>query len=206
MKKYLIYTIILILFFTVGCSPINSFEDCIEAGNPAMESYPRQCRAGDITFVEEIEKPISSEQEITIEQAIELTKNTECTEKGTLTEKHIYNENSKTWWIDLEMKPEFKKEICHPACVINEETKTAEINWRCTGALPPKQEDEQEKTYCTEEQKNAEICTMDYTPVCGWFNENIRCIKYPCATTYSNSCSACSSEEVAYWTEGECPE
>jgi hypothetical protein len=34
---------------------INSFEDCIAGGFPVMESYPRQCRAGDETlFVEDI--------------------------------------------------------------------------------------------------------------------------------------------------------
>ncbi|MCK5466501.1 hypothetical protein KAI56_03335, partial [Candidatus Parcubacteria bacterium] len=33
---------------------INNFQECIEAGNPAMESYPRQCRAGDQTFTEYI--------------------------------------------------------------------------------------------------------------------------------------------------------
>lgn len=42
-----------------------------------------------------------------------------------------YNENTKTWWFDLE----FKKEGCSPACVVYE-NKTAEINWRCTGLLP----------------------------------------------------------------------
>ena len=26
---------------------------------------------------------------------------------------------------------------CNPACVVSESTKTAEINWRCTGAVPP---------------------------------------------------------------------
>ncbi len=30
---------------------IDSFEECVAAGNPVMESYPRQCRAGDRTFV-----------------------------------------------------------------------------------------------------------------------------------------------------------
>ncbi len=30
---------------------INSFEECVAAGNPIMESYPRQCRAGNKTFV-----------------------------------------------------------------------------------------------------------------------------------------------------------
>lgn len=35
-------------------SNINSFDDCVKAGNPIMESYPRQCRAGSQTFTEEI--------------------------------------------------------------------------------------------------------------------------------------------------------
>ena len=33
---------------------IDIFKECIDAGYPAMESYPRQCRAGDKTFVEDI--------------------------------------------------------------------------------------------------------------------------------------------------------
>ena len=37
-------------------SDITNFEECIAAGNPAMESYPRQCRdpISDRTFREEI--------------------------------------------------------------------------------------------------------------------------------------------------------
>lgn len=62
-----------------------------------------------------------------------------------------------------------------------------------------------EGNICTEEQKKAEICTMDYIPVCGWFNQSIQCFAYPCASTYSNKCEACSDEKVASWTEGECP-
>ncbi|MDP2631264.1 MAG: Gmad2 immunoglobulin-like domain-containing protein [Candidatus Uhrbacteria bacterium] len=30
------------------------FIDCVDAGNPVMESYPRQCRHGDETFVEDV--------------------------------------------------------------------------------------------------------------------------------------------------------
>jgi len=33
---------------------VASFEDCVAAGNPVMESYPRQCRHGDDLFVEDI--------------------------------------------------------------------------------------------------------------------------------------------------------
>ncbi len=37
---------------------ITSFEECAAAGNPIMESYPRQCRADGQLFVEEIDEPI----------------------------------------------------------------------------------------------------------------------------------------------------
>ena len=33
---------------------ITTFEDCVNAGNPAMESYPRKCNANGKIFVEEI--------------------------------------------------------------------------------------------------------------------------------------------------------
>ncbi len=45
----------------VPLNEINNFEQCVAAGNPVMESYPRQCRANDQTFVEQIE---TSEQKI----------------------------------------------------------------------------------------------------------------------------------------------
>jgi len=55
-NNYLTYFLIFLAFiFTLGGlmtmpstpSMINSFEECIAAGNPAMESYPRQCRTAD---------------------------------------------------------------------------------------------------------------------------------------------------------------
>ena len=63
----------------------------------------------------------------------------------------------------------------------------------------------QNKTFCKAEQRNAALCYTVYSPVCGWFNENIKCFKYPCAATYSNDCNACKDEKVLYYTEGECP-
>ena len=61
------------------------------------------------------------------------------------------------------------------------------------------------KTYCKEEQRNADGCIEIYQPVCGWSNENIKCLKWPCASTYSNYCFACTNEDVEYYTSGECP-
>ncbi|MCK5466500.1 hypothetical protein KAI56_03330, partial [Candidatus Parcubacteria bacterium] len=59
-----------------------------------------------------------------------------CSMAGILTDKYVYNENTKTWWIDLERMPELEKDGCNPACVVSEETKSAEVNWRCTGLMP----------------------------------------------------------------------
>jgi hypothetical protein len=55
-------------------------------------------------------------------------------------------------------------------------------------------------------QAAGEVCMQIYSPVCGWADPTrIQCIRYPCATTYSNSCNACNDINVQYWTEGECP-
>ena len=53
----------------------------------------------------------------------------QCGDK--LKDTYICNEITGTWWIDLDIE----KAGCSPACVINVETKTAEINWRCTGLI-----------------------------------------------------------------------
>ncbi|MCX6695283.1 MAG: Kazal-type serine protease inhibitor family protein [Candidatus Altiarchaeota archaeon] len=70
---------------------------------------------------------------LTAEEAASIAAASDCTAEGTLTNNTYYNENTKTWWIDLEAN----KTGCSPACVIDEESKTAEINWRCTGLIPP---------------------------------------------------------------------
>lgn len=41
---------------------ITDFESCVAAGNPVMESYPRQCRANGETFVEDIPQNITIEE------------------------------------------------------------------------------------------------------------------------------------------------
>ena len=57
----------------------------------------------------------------------------ECGQTGGLRETHFCNEGTKTWWIDMDIQ----KPGCNPACVVNVETKTSEINWRCTGLMVP---------------------------------------------------------------------
>jgi predicted secreted protein len=66
-------------------------------------------------------------------EAREIAANGVCGQAGALKENAFYNDWTATWWIDLDAQ----KEGCAPACVVDVRTGQAEINWRCTGALPP---------------------------------------------------------------------
>jgi len=70
-------------------------------------------------------------------EAMEIAQMSECVVDGWFTGDAFYNDDTGTWWFDLDIE----KEGCHPACVVNVATGEAEINWRCTGALPPTDED-----------------------------------------------------------------
>jgi hypothetical protein len=66
--------------------------------------------------------------------------------------------------------------------------------------IPPEQT-------CTDEDRRADACIEIYQPVCGWYDvQEVQCVTWPCANTFSNSCFACLDEQVGYWTPGECPE
>lgn len=67
MRSYLPAALVSLLFVGAGCTmssttpptpaprvDVTSFETCVAAGNPVMESYPRQCRAGGTTYVENV--------------------------------------------------------------------------------------------------------------------------------------------------------
>ena len=42
---------------------VNDFDSCVQAGNPIMESYPRQCAHNDTTYTEVIKKDITTPTE-----------------------------------------------------------------------------------------------------------------------------------------------
>jgi hypothetical protein len=73
----------------------------------------------------------SSANAMDLKEALSIASASECTVDGTLTDRHFCNNNTGTWWIDLNID----KLGCSPACVVNIDNKTAEINWRCTGLL-----------------------------------------------------------------------
>jgi hypothetical protein len=69
---------------------------------------------------------------MSLSEAMAIAGSSDCRLVGVLDgENYVYNENTKTWWIDI--MPREAKEGCNPACVIDVESKTAEVNWRCTG-------------------------------------------------------------------------
>lgn len=49
---------------------ITNFFECLDAGNPAMESYPRQCRSGDKTFTENIGNELEKMDLIVLDQPL----------------------------------------------------------------------------------------------------------------------------------------
>ncbi|MFH1286827.1 MAG: hypothetical protein ABII02_03690 [Candidatus Magasanikbacteria bacterium] len=55
-----------------------------------------------------------------------------CSEEGQVTPDFEINEGTRTWWFDMVAD----KPGCNPACVVDDVTKEAEINWRCTGLTP----------------------------------------------------------------------
>lgn len=135
---------------------ITSFDECVAAGNPVMESYPRQCRAGDHTFVEEIE----------IEEPVACT-------------------------MDAKQCPDGSY--------------VGRVGPDCEFAACPAEEPYAEAVVCTDEQKQAEFCTMEYAPVCGLVD--VQCFTTPCdpvPETFGNGCSACAQGNVISYTEGAC--
>jgi|GEM_PF-2788442 len=82
---------------------------------------------------EEICKKNGTNFQMSLKEAKDIALHSECGEKGNLTNVYFCNKGTGTWWIDLDIQ----KKGCSPACVINVETKKAEINWRCTGLIVP---------------------------------------------------------------------
>ncbi|MFH1759297.1 MAG: hypothetical protein ABH822_01900 [Patescibacteria group bacterium] len=72
---------------------------------------------------------------LTLDEALAIAGESVCVTEGDLTEVSVRNDETNTWWIDLAMKEEFVQEGCAPACVVNDMEQTAEVNYRCTGAL-----------------------------------------------------------------------
>jgi len=77
-----------------------------------------------------------TQEKLTPEQARGIAEKSICTETANLTaDEGYYNNNSGTWWFKLDLH----RAGCLPHCVVLESNRSAEINWMCTGAIPPEE-------------------------------------------------------------------
>jgi hypothetical protein len=115
-----------------GCAPDQSHEvlvcDCGEG----------RCFDGekctDVQGPPDVDCISSTGSRMSLSEAQEIAAGSACADTGTLLDEAFCNADTGTWWIDLE--PFSPQEGCNPACVVNLETGVAEVNWRCTGAIP----------------------------------------------------------------------
>lgn len=109
----------------------------VKHGNPSSSKPTEGCINVSLTEnprENQIEKCQSqSDKTMGLDEAL-LIAEKQCTEGILDIQKEYYcNDFTGTWWIAF--TPNDPKEGCNPACVVNVETKTAEINWRCTGLM-----------------------------------------------------------------------
>ena len=106
-----------------GCIPSAGYTWC-EVKQKCLREWEEPCVAGSIT----------------LDEAKAIALNSSCMDEGNLTDDApTYNNVTHTWWFETDIV----KEGCMPACVVDETTKTAEINWRCTGLIIPENETEE---------------------------------------------------------------
>lgn len=212
---------------------VNDFESCVKVGNPVMESYPRQCRHEDKTYVEDISDDIDRYFADEIHRrGVEIGGGMPIEGFNPELYKNVFSnlvnsdfdrtmaiggvwrfENNELKWIrDSPGGPITSAD----GTLTNEGLRTLFDNLQSRFKIEVNNNDgvnkildlieEKAKTFCNDDQRKGDFCITLYDPVCGWSDPNkIKCITYPCASTYSNSCNACQDENVLYWTKGDCP-
>lgn len=96
----------------------------------------------------EVQNPPSTNDEMT-EADAKLIAEKSCIKGGEALAAGTYNEKTKTWWFDANLNA--TKPGCSPACVLDVEKKTADINWRCTGAIETPSETNVEESESTKQ-------------------------------------------------------
>ncbi|MFH2021021.1 MAG: Kazal-type serine protease inhibitor [archaeon] len=174
MKKILFPILMLLLVVSCTKTDIKSYEDCVNAGYPVLESYPQQCKTPDgKSFTQVIDNGLEPEPNPFLDCTLEQKNAQACTYDYT------------------------------PVCGDNGIT-----YGNACGACASKQIDSympgeclQEKVICSEEQKKATACTADYSPVCGEIVLNTGKTVYQ---TFGNACAACAAMKVIGYVVGEC--
>ena len=213
---------------------IDSFQDCVDAGNPVMESYPRQCRTQDgRVFVENVSdegvhqctpdekqadvctreyRPVCGDNGETYSNGCvacssgEIENYTMGSCEGETSAEDNTTSSSGHQCTAEEVNADVCTAIYDPVCGDNDKTYSNACKACSSGEITTYTEGpcEDERTsgqdgdgyewhQCTQNEKEADMCTMQYAPVCGDNGE-----------TYSNGCVACSSGEVDAYRQGSC--
>ena len=213
---------------------VTNFEECVAAGNPVMESYPRQCRHQNTTYVEDREDDIEQRDSVLL---FEPQPNEAIQSPLTIT-----GEARGPWFFEANFPIVLTDQ---DGRVIAEHFATAQSEWMTESFVPfsatllfeapayldrgslilhkanpsglPEhdamlevpiryaQRNSEEEMSCPEEARNVDACIQVYNPVCG--KVNVQCITEPCNPvyqTFGNSCEACRNQLVESYTEGAC--
>ena len=122
MKYSVVALFIVLSVIPVGCS------QSYKAGKP-VQAEPG--KAGDAVAAETICIKTGTGLSMAYDEAVKIAESSECINGGALESEHFCNQTTGTWWISLDID----KKGCNPACVVDINTKQAEINWRCTGLI-----------------------------------------------------------------------
>ncbi|MFQ5474213.1 MAG: hypothetical protein ACE5DM_00085 [Candidatus Nanoarchaeia archaeon] len=112
MKTIIAFIIVLILVLIAGCKTedidgaiipdtVSDFEECVAAGNPVMESYPRQCKNGNRTFTEELDEAIATPDSDIMKEEVEKIPQPYCGDDAC-----DDNENCEDCWEDCRCGPQ----------------------------------------------------------------------------------------------------
>ncbi|MBN1274673.1 hypothetical protein JXA12_00065 [Candidatus Woesearchaeota archaeon] len=195
MRTFIIGLLVAAALLLLACAQeesINSFEECVAAGYPIMESYPRQCSTGQQTFAETItgndtdQEPIGGERD-----------EHNCLVAAGYSYDEEVGACTRSWELDEEQRA---------AARIAVQSLSSE-GWTVTEVLLA---DNCDACYTVELDRNGArntlsladgkvidasggdwACTMEYQPVCGF--AQVQCVTEPCLPvqqTFSNRCVA----------------
>lgn len=112
-------------------SVIKTFEQCAAAGKKVTGTKPhRTCQVNDKLQYIEIELCTAPTGEsMNIFDAQRVFDMSQCSREGSAKDTHYCDAKAGAWVIDIQTY----RKGCNPACVIDVKTKTAKVDWRCTG-------------------------------------------------------------------------
>ncbi len=181
---------------------LKDFETCVAAGNPILETYPRQCRAPNGTiYVEHVDEPVPTGGG---------TDDYGCLGSAGYT----YDEDLQVCMREWEFGPEERVLInlaveevgstkgltvlnitnltcddCHNVALRKDELTSFEVFIEKNKIFSVRT-----SIRCTEEDRDVRVCTQIREQVCA----------YPIKKSYGSSCLACKDANVDYYTLGDC--